>query len=559
MRASPEEEARTLAWLLHRERTAHPRVPEAELRRRAELQLRELQKRDPALLRALRDYAPSSAAPRGQININVELAAALSLPPVQALLRNMALTPSQRGPVTDLSGSVATLVYSAAIGGSAFATRVFDSLAGHTALQWAFRYPVLAAREKQRYKNLKTVTGRPGQARGHDPSPILAANIALIRQLAAARDGDQPRHPRLGLTCNVDATALRAPVDQTVSKAELDAIRRPGMERVCHIVKRHDDRGPADAGRADDSAADGLSRATVVGVGWKPIAIQDQATMLPLIWQLGSGSASEVTLLRELLPRLYELWPECPIETLVGDKAYGFQIICRELEQNFGIHPIFPLRRGHADPVVKTSAGISVKTVDGIPHCHCGAMKPRHQSFESRERRLKAGLLPGERDSSYYDARTRWTCARRLCGEVSTYAHNEPHLYTYWPHQGASRFAYDRAAQYEYRNGVESLFATLKNNGLGTYNMRPLWARDSEAEFLLGLHMLFVTASRVVHETGIYDRFLDEYQQLGLDRGNQPDRSAIELLHAERPSELQWTWPQPGRADNTLLRDTIAA
>jgi hypothetical protein len=118
----------------------------------------------------------------------------------------------------------------------------------------------------------------------------------------------------------------------------------------------------------------------------------------------------------------------------------------------------------------------------------------------------------------------------------------------------------ERAAQYTYRSGVESLFARLKLNGLGVLHMRPLWARDTETEFLLGIHMLLITARRVAHETGAYDVLLHEYHRLGLHRNEHvPDRSAVESLHRDRPTELHWDWPLPGRSPTLLLPKVDAA
>jgi hypothetical protein len=54
------------------------------------------------------------------------------------------------------------------------------------------------------------------------------------------------------------------------------------------------------------------------------MVIQDQATGHGLDWKLGGGNASELTIVRELLPDLLDRWPKCPIETRVGDKEYAY-------------------------------------------------------------------------------------------------------------------------------------------------------------------------------------------------------------------------------------------
>jgi hypothetical protein len=55
-----------------------------------------------------------------------------------------------------------------------------------------------------------------------------------------------------------------------------------------------------------------------------------------------------------------------PIETLVGDKGYAYPVFCRELEDDFGIHPHFA-PRAHKDPALTTSKRVIVETLDGLP------------------------------------------------------------------------------------------------------------------------------------------------------------------------------------------------
>lgn len=67
------------------------------------------------------------------------------------------------------------------------------------------------------------------------------------------------------------------------------------------------------------------------------------------------------------------------------------------------------------------------------------------------------------------------------------------------------------------RNAVESVFATLQENGLGgTCLERADWADDHEMDWLHSCGLMYLTARRLVHDTGLYHDALDEALDLGL-------------------------------------------
>jgi hypothetical protein len=121
--------------------------------------------------------------------------------------------------------------------------------------------------------------------------------------------------------------------------------------------------------------------------------------------------------------------------------------------------------------------------------------------------------------------------------------------HTWWPRGGESKAACERVALEINRNGVESVFAGNKRRGLGTYDMRALSLRDDGAEWVCEWGLYLHTARRVIHETGSYGLFHDEYLELGLHRsGDLPNSELLRQVASRRPKSWQWHWPPSGRA-----------
>jgi hypothetical protein len=160
-RASPGELDRALEWLAEDLRRKAPSEADEAIYQRAEAQLAKLLERDPKLATALLELAPSSRAPdRRDIYPLAEFAAAVAHPSVARVLRTMALTPSARGPVGDLSGAAASLVLMSLRGGASIARGSFEELRNSPAASWALGQPRLDVGDKQAYKQLITITGR---------------------------------------------------------------------------------------------------------------------------------------------------------------------------------------------------------------------------------------------------------------------------------------------------------------------------------------------------------------------------------------------------------------
>lgn len=112
---------------------------------------------------------------------------------------------------------------------------------------------------------------------------------------------------------------------------------------------------------------------------------------------------------------------------------------------------------------------------------------------------------------------------------------------------GDSKDAVKRRALELYRAVVESLFAVLKQNGIGIRDERALWARDNGITWLIGLHFLWRTAQRLADASGNYEFFREEFVDLGLRPGSAPTGAVMDEIARHRPAHLRWSWPGPRR------------
>jgi hypothetical protein len=369
---------------------------------------------------------------------------------------------------------------------------------------------------------------------GRDSRVLIRANIELLAELGSIVDDQgRPAHPRLGEVGIVDGTRLFAPVEQAGPRSGgyLASLRRPGMELVDFSTYKRGDQYD-----------------TVIG--WKLMPICDQSTMLPLVWSVAPGNADERgVLFTELLPLLFELWPDCPMHTLVGDSLYDTEATCRDLERLYSIHPVFT-RDKPRETEAEAKGGRRVKVVDGQPFCGCpGGMKFRgREGFYEARHRLADGRPRGEPPPEKRgEPRIRWICPNGLHEEVSLWVAMNPRDFTWWPRGGDSEDAHKRRALELYRSVVESMFAVLKQNGIGVRDGRPLWARDNGITWLIGLHFLWRTAQRLAHESGNYEFFREEFVDLGFAPGSAPTAAVMDAVAMHRPAHLRWSWPGPRR------------
>ena len=534
-RASAREHALTLQLLIAEEnKIASGRTP-GQIRERAEQRLNDLLTLDPAVNDAVERLAPTSSAPdRRNLHPRAALAAALSQPAVAAVLRTWALTPQRRGPVADLSGAVAALCEIAATSDRCDLRTTFATMnAGSLATLWTHNLPDCDnLTENTYYRRVVTLCGR-GEKPGHDHCLAAAANITLIRELAdtIGDDGDL-LHPSIGHVGIVDGTRLRAPIQQIYPRSpeHLELLRRDGMDLVDYSVYERDgQREPI--------------------LGWRETRIIDHASGRTLISTLDRATSHEPhVLLNVLLPLLFDVWPDCPMHTIVGDGLYDDQHTCFDLEARWSLHPIFT-RLTPRNTTTRIRGGGTARVCDGQPSCACGPMRfYQREGFYNHEQRRLDGLPRGAMAPNIKLARVRWRCPNNRCKEISTYFTEDPRDHGWWPRRGKSGHATERRAYTLYRNMIESSFADTKSLGIGSPGQPALWARDSGTILMLALHNLIATATRVAHTNGSYQMFHDEYERLGLNRGlRAPTPEDLDRERRNRPAHLQWDWPPPGR------------
>lgn len=241
--------------------------------------------------------------------------------------------------------------------------------------------------------------------------------------------------------------------------------------------------------------------------------IADTASTLPLVWSLVPANADERKETLALLKVLFRLWPECPMEVLVGDGLYDkSKDFAHELVFGYGIQPIFPKTGGY-------SRHLPHVATDGIPVCACKepmVFKDTDGNLFTAAQRAKLGIPRGQ-EAPRLDGRLRWKCAAGVCKTKSARPVDDPRLYTYHHRGGDHKLAYLRKALMLRRNAVESIFASVKHLGLGGRAVdRPSWADDDEMDWLVSTALVFQTGRRLIHEGGLYERAHDELERLEL-------------------------------------------
>jgi len=550
-RASPNTLKLLREHLYSNARKDHPELTEAQAARLADTQLKDLQRRDQDVIEMFEMYAMSSTAPpRRPINPFAEIAATLAQPRVSTLLRHLASSPHTRGPVAELSPAVAIIVDQAIRPSWCVIRHTRHELeAGQLSRRWSLNQPALNPEEWTSYKHVDTVTGsisKPDPNReptikpGHDPSHYSQTNIDLLRELATLTDDEgKPCHPRLGQIAILDGTRIRAPISQSPPPSPKYLRMQAGAALAGIAFSVYDHGGQFDSKK-----------------GWRPVKLVDQQTGLPLIWTIAPAVVEEEkVLIRNLLPNLFRLWPDCPLETIIGDGVLDNAWVCGELEARWSIHPMFT-RRTSKRRTVTARGGDTYTTIDGQPICSCGTeMKFRcREGFFSREQRAAAGIPRGAMAPNTKDARIRWKCpsckTERPIYVLKPVGNDWPNANhnLYYPIRGAGKHSLRRKALLLYRNIVESTFAVMKATGVG--NEQPAqWAQDHGIVHLIGMYFTLRTARRLAHENGSYAILEAEHTSLGLatNTSNPPSLQRMLELRDARPAHLRWAWPPPQR------------
>lgn len=251
--------------------------------------------------------------------------------------------------------------------------------------------------------------------------------------------------------------------------------------------------------------------------------------------RVGPGSdianATERDEALKLIRLLFQLWPDAPIEALVGDSHYDqSEEFARELVFSYGIAPIFAM---HGDKFGKQWAYTDGTSGElGVPKCEHGVMSYGWvDGVVTRAKREKENLKPGEPAPT--GARIRWRCplhkelGKDACEMKDTYINQNPRLYTAYPRAGESKQRVLREVWLARRGSIESLNGLVKHRGLAGRNQeRARKASDKRMDWLLSLGLLYIVGRRLAHENGDYQRCCEEAETLGLTANPSPEQLA---------------------------------
>lgn len=480
---------RALAVYEDHVRLANPGLSVEHVTAEAEKLLIDLQRVHPLAPAQFEKTAPTSHCPdRKGLNAKIEVAAMRSVPQAKAL-EDLLLNHAQGRPA-NRQLHVAIFECNTWMRGRAeVRCHRQDFLGSDALLDWAFDYPVGPSGEQIRGESSTYETFQAMLER-HDPQTTIAFNLDAIRELAKT-------HPGIGRYVVVDGTDFTAPVEQRppLMESEEKLLFR-GMNIRLH------------------SHANGK-----FWVGWTLLQLTDVSSTLPLVWAvLPLIKGREFMGVPYLLELLFDLWPDCPIEYLIGDREFDVADLNDELEFRYGIHPVWPMRGSHAkdNQWVKT---------DGVPRCaHHGLMKLEWpENFFTPRRRLAEGIRLGDIDDGLKRARLRWRCTESSCQvRATTYPRRNPRLYTFLPFRGDDHWRVGlRYALLQHRNSVESVISSAKGCGVGLRGLsHPRWvSSDRQAEWLAGATLLGLTLRRLAHESGAYAKAKDMAVRRGLIKG----------------------------------------
>jgi hypothetical protein len=464
----------------------------------------------PALQRELDKLTPSSRCP-SRVNVvpEIEVAAANRLPVMAWLYEQLTSWP--RGRPANRQFALAVLVHMATLSRRPEVQSAIRGLRHSPLAMWAFDYPRMPARTSV-YDHIDGICER------NLTDLAVHANVELIRQLSERRDADgNLLHPNVGKVGVVDASLLQAqlPQHKPNGPAERAAMLNGRWQKVGYIVY-----------------TDSNGNVTARCHGHKVVAICDLDSTEPIVWTNVSAAMGERDACRQLLPKLFELWPTCPMHTLVGDSLYDQEeAFAMELEFDWGLHPCFP----RAGKVSKAFPHVETK---GVPCCAHGLMhRDKAEGFPDAKWRAKTGTPRGAR-AREDEARIRWRCPINApnCKPQTTRPRDNARLYTYYPRAGNGPVATKRAALQIRRGSVESVFSSLKGRGVGGKGHHRLkLIGDSPADWVISLAALHLTAARVAHETGAYADAYAAAEHLGyLTEPTEDDPFPHPTIHEAR-------------------------
>jgi len=250
-------------------------------------------------------------------------------------------------------------------------------------------------------------------------TPLLmqAMNVDIVRELA----GLFPDLP-IGRWVSADAQMVAAWAAQVSGKVngELNPEREAFLRRRCdqagYRVYGYDRDGIGDPDKRP-----GIARPKSVR-GYLLLVLTDITTGIPLVGIMVDASKLDEPIgLRPLLLRLYGMWPDIPLQGVIGDKAYDEHDACLTCELDFGLAPVFIRQPSHAElggVIFKREENPTIARIDGwgVAWCRQHELPMRMETLERPDR---TDLAPGDRADAA-KLRYRFACtAPEPCGRAS--------------------------------------------------------------------------------------------------------------------------------------------
>ncbi len=446
------------------------------------------------------------AMPRLRDYVN-DLAVMLGQPEVLACLLGRWPDPPRKssGPVPAHTGSKAVMLVEGALGIGPHTDDNFEYLRGNPAAQavceqaldeaarLAGEEPVpfrLANSTDSVLRHLPDLAATLGRS-------AMEANVCMLRSLAAL-------HPSMPICeiAGIDGTAVVAWCKQKkgYTKDEEATLRARATRAGFRSYNRK--------GGSKEDVADGEIVDAKRGKFWRGyylVVLVDYCTGRPIVWMLVDASWDEAKTLHELLRVLYELWPDCPLKTIVADGAWDEDWAHELCEMNYGVHLV--ARRTTKEVVINAKHFVSereselIDYFDGLGQVFCRAhhkpLKRLGNEFPKRD-----DLAPGE-PAADAQFRLRLRCEDG-CGTPSLQMRRHWTALSYYPHtpHGQRKRHAERHALLAHRNVCESLFNALKvGHGIATVGADRLRLNDFDTvHALVDLSFCMGTALMLGHE-----------------------------------------------------------
>jgi hypothetical protein len=191
----------------------------------------------------------------------------------------------------------------------------------------------------------------------------------------------------------------------------------------------------------------------------------DAVTGLPMVGSLHGAANHEPHAGRALMERLYDFWPESPLEVVVADRLWDDDPSSQFFEAHYGVHLIAHRRPSHIEKGGKEFSvgrpgyrgGVAAVGGDGIAHCREHG-KPL--LFEGTDAPSRVDLAPGEFAARSFRSRFRCHEGHRLSLPTNLAWSALP----YYPLHPLGRpdLHAMRIALLSRRNVVESAFSSMK-------------------------------------------------------------------------------------------------